>query len=130
MESPSDFMIPCLAGIKTRHSGSTIAVDDKPKIPLPRKWTDRFRSAVLHVIGLAQYATIYTRSWAADSRNARMRLKAENDRLRQEVALLEEEIRIKDGRIQRIEPHKRPHYPPTERMAILELRTARGWSQQ
>ena len=30
----------------------------------------------------------------------------------------------------RIEPHKRPDYPPSERMAILELRAARGWSQQ
>ncbi len=27
----------------------------------------------------------------------------------------------------RIDPHRRPHYPPTERMAILELRAARGW---
>jgi len=25
-------------------------------------------------------------------------------------------------------PQKRPHYLPTERMAILQLRTARGWS--
>ena len=25
--------------------------------------------------------------------------------------------------------HRRPHYPPTERMAILELRAARGWNQ-
>ena len=28
----------------------------------------------------------------------------------------------------RIAPHRRPHYPPTERMAILNLRAARGWS--
>ena len=25
-------------------------------------------------------------------------------------------------------PHRRPYYPPAERMAILELRAARGWS--
>ena len=30
----------------------------------------------------------------------------------------------------RIDPHRRPHFPPTERMAILELRAARGWSQE
>jgi len=48
--------------------------------------------------------------------------------LRQRVALLEEEIRIKDTRMAQINPHRRPHYPPTERMAILELRAARGWS--
>jgi transposase InsO family protein len=28
-----------------------------------------------------------------------------------------------------IAAHRRPHYPPTERMAILELRAARGWNQ-
>lgn len=60
----------------------------------------------------------------------RDRLKAENDRLKQEIALLNEEIRIKDARILKLDPHRRPHYPPTLRMAILELRTARGWSQQ
>ena len=76
-----------------------MAADEKPKIALPGKWTAHVRSAVLHVIGLAQYATVYTRSWAADSRNARMRLKAENERLREEVALLAEEIRIKDSRM-------------------------------
>ena len=27
-----------------------------------------------------------------------------------------------------IPPHKRPRYRPQERMAILELRAARGWS--
>ncbi len=99
-----------------------------PKIPLPKSWTGHVRFAVLHVISLAQYATVYTRSWAANSLNGRVRLKAENDRLHQEVALLEEEIRIKDARTLQVSPQRRPHYPPTERMAILELRAARGWS--
>jgi putative transposase len=53
---------------------------------------------------------------------------AEEDRLRQEVQLLHEEIRIKDARMEQIEPHRRPHYPPTARLAILELRAARAWS--
>ena len=101
-----------------------------PTIALPKSWTAHIRSAVLYVIALAQYATVYTRSWAASSLNARVRLKAESDQLQQEVMLLGEEIRIKDARMQRIDPHKRAHYPPTERMAILELRAARGWSQQ
>ena len=59
-----------------------------------------------------------------------MRLKTENDRLEAEVALLKEEIRIKDARLLRLDSRKRPHYPPTERMAILELRAARSWSRQ
>ena len=99
-----------------------------PKIPLPRGWNQKVRSAVLHVLSLAQYTAVYTRSWAADSANQRVRLKADLDRADQENALLGEEMRIKDARVARMDPHRRPHYPPTERMAILELRVARGWS--
>ena len=62
-----------------------------PRIPLPKAWTRQVRSAMLYLISLAQYVTVYTRSWAVDSMNGRVRLKAENDRLRQEIALLREE---------------------------------------
>ena len=91
-----------------------------PQIPLPKSWKRHVRSAMLHVIALAQYAAVYTRSWAVDSMNGRVRLKAENNRLLEELAQREEEIRIKDARMARIAPHRRPHYPPTERMAILD----------
>jgi helix-turn-helix protein len=30
--------------------------------------------------------------------------------------------------MEQLEAYRRPHYPPTERLAILELRAARGWS--
>jgi hypothetical protein len=59
-----------------------------------------------------------------------MRLKTENGRLEAEVALLTEEIRIKDARLLSWDSRKRPQYPPTERMAILELRAARRWSRR
>jgi len=85
---------------------------------------------MLHVIALAQYAMAYTRSWAVNGRIARVGLKAENDQLKQGVALLAEEMRIKDARMKRIDPQKRPHYVPTERMAILKLGAARAWSVQ
>jgi len=51
--------------------------------------------------------------------NPELRQQAEEDRLQQEVQLLRDEIRIKDARME---------YPPTARLAILELRAARGWS--
>src|SRR5439155_27256855 len=60
--------------------------------------------------------------------SARIRLKEENDRLRQEIGLLREETRIKDARMEQLPPQRRPHYPPVERLAILELRAARHWS--
>lgn len=98
------------------------------QIPLPKSWKSHVRSAMLHVISLAQYAAVYSRSWAVDSRNGRVRLKPENQRLLQQLASRDEEIRIKGARMARIAPHRLPHYPPTERMTILELRAARGWS--
>ncbi len=57
----------------------------------------------------------------------RARLAAQLDRLSAELATLREELRIKDERMTRI-PAKRPHYPPAERLAILTLRAAAGWS--
>ncbi len=99
-----------------------------PRIPLPRGWPRRVRSAVIHTISLAHFSLTATRSWAANNWNARIRLKAQNNRLRQEIALLGEEMRLKDARMLRMPAQRRPHYPPTERLAILELRAARGWS--
>ncbi len=100
----------------------------RPRIPLPKGWTASVRSGVIHTIALARYAIVYTRSWAADSSNGRVRLAAEVERLKEEVSLLREEMRIKDARMGQVAPHRRPHYPPAERMAILELKAARGWS--
>ena len=37
-----------------------------PRIPLPKSWKRHVRTAMLHVISLAQYTTAYTRSWAVD----------------------------------------------------------------
>ena len=104
--------------------------DRAPKIPLPKGWTQHVRSAVVHVISLAQFAAIYTRSWAVDSMNGRVRLQAENDQLREEVAQLREEGRIKDARMAQIPAPRRPHYSPVERLDILQLRAARKWSLQ
>jgi transcriptional regulator with XRE-family HTH domain len=99
-----------------------------PRIHLPKGWQDCVQSAVLYAIALAHYAIVYARARAADSINARVRLEVENDRLHEKCALLREELRIKDARTAQITPQRRPHYPGHERMAILELRAARGWS--
>ncbi|MDA2934965.1 integrase core domain-containing protein [Acidobacteria bacterium AH-259-D05] len=48
--------------------------------------------------------------------------------MHEEIALLREELRIKGARMCGIAAHRRPRYAPTERLAILEVRAARGWS--
>src|SRR2546425_3318579 len=97
-------------------------------LPLPRGWPRRVRSAVVQVISLARASLALTRGWASESMNRQLRRRAEGDRLEQEIQLLREEIRIKDARMEQLEAHRRPHYPATKRLAILELRAARGWS--
>ena len=99
-------------------------------IPLPKAWPLRVRSAVIHTISLSRTSLIHTRSWAANHFNARIRLKEEDERLRNEISLLQEESRIKDARMGQTPAQRRPHYPPVERLAIRELRAARGWSLQ
>jgi transposase-like protein len=86
------------------------------------------KSAAIHALALAHYSIVYAPAWAADSINARVRLAAEKDRFYEDRALLREELRIKDARSLRTPPQRRPHYSPQERMAVLELRAARGWS--
>ena len=77
---------------------------------------------------LSHYAFTAMVARAANERGRRVRLRAEIDRLSHELALLQEELRVKIARMERVPPHRRPHYTPLERMAILELRAARGWS--
>ena len=52
----------------------------------------------------------------------------EIERFQPEISLLREEIRIKDARMEQIEPHRRPCYQPTARSAKIQLRAAHGWS--
>ena len=97
-------------------------------LPLPLGWPHRVHSAVVQVISLARTSLTLARGWASESMNPELRQQAEEDRLRQEIQLLREEVRIKDARMEQLEAHRRLHYQPTARLAILELRAARGWS--
>jgi hypothetical protein len=43
---------------------------------------------------------------------------------------LQREIEIKDARFGRIDPKKRPHYLPAERLAILTIHAIRGLTNE
>ena len=96
---------------------------------LPKAWPKNVKMTVLRVIALAHTAIVQARSIALNSTDARTRRARDLQGTLDEIAMLEEELRIKDGRMAMIDPHRRPYYRPTERMAILELRAARGWFQ-
>jgi len=72
-------------------------------------------------------ALTIARSREATSRTRQHRLQAQLDRAHTEIALLKEELGIKDSRWSRLPSRKRPHYTPIQRMQILQLRAARGW---
>ena len=100
--------------------------DALPAVPLPRQWTTFVRSAVLHSISLA--FTALTAAWAeaSTSRSRPTRLLADLDQARTEIALLKEELSIKDARWSRVASRRRPYCRPVQRMRILELKAARG----
>jgi len=95
---------------------------------LPKSWPGIARRAVLHVISMASTAATIVRGQKA-SKHAKRRSPVVNaEQLEAEIALLREEIRIKDRRMETLLPNRRPRYKPTDRMAILELRARRGWT--
>jgi len=98
-------------------------------IPLPKGWSRRVRSAIVHAISIANVVFTATRARAANAPDGQIPLQAELDQRDRKISLLREELRIKDARMERVPAQRRPHYPPIERLEILELRAARGWSQ-
>jgi DNA-directed RNA polymerase specialized sigma24 family protein len=70
-----------------------------------------------------------TRAWGSAARSRRqVQVVAELERATAEIALLREELNIKDARWSRVPPRRRPHYTPVQTMRILKLKAARGWS--
>jgi transposase InsO family protein len=104
------------------------------QIPVPRQWTSCIKSAFLHTISLA--SAVFTSACVLGSKrkstntrqNAELAQAYQEIAPYQEIALLREEIRIKDERFKRISPHRRPYYSPIQRMQIQKLRAARRWS--
>ena len=76
---------------------------DFADIPLPKAWPERARSAIIHVISLAHAAIVCARGWAINSPIARVRLRGQLEEARAEIALLTEELRIKDARMASID---------------------------
>ncbi len=95
-------------------------------LPLPRGWSKIVRTGVLHAVSVAAMAL--TSAWSRASRSSRHCASAEVDRLRAEVALLTEELDVKDSRWARVPARRRPYYGPVQRMRIQQLRASRGWS--
>lgn len=99
-----------------------------PRIPLPDDWPANVKAGIIHVISLAQVALTAARA-RAKKRGIVARLRAKVEEQAGQISLLEEELELKDLRMARVKPRRRPHYRATERLRILELKAARGWSK-
>jgi hypothetical protein len=77
-------------------------------IPLPSGWTLLVKSAVLQAVSLASIALTLASARAGASRVQNHRLRGELDRASAKIALLKEELDIKDARWNRLPPRRRP----------------------
>ena len=57
-----------------------------------------------------------------------LRLLVQRDQEATEVDLLRRELEVFRAQREGLPPHRRPDYPPEQRLAILQLRRLRGWS--
>jgi len=82
------------------------------RFALPKGWTKTIRSSVLHAVSLASAALTSAWSRAAISRRPRVQTVAELERAKTEIALLKEELSIKDARWSHrtLQPSLEAHY--------------------
>lgn len=97
-------------------------------VPIPKHWNEHLKSAFICAVSLAHRAFIVALTPCLNSVIDRNRLQAEILLLRSELELFKEEMRIKDARSSRVAAQARPHYRPSERIAILAVKAARTWS--
>ena len=97
--------------------------------PLPPSWPDHVKSAFLQALGMAHTAMAHIRGRCIDGAAVEVNA-VDSERLRSEVELLREELRIKDARMARVPARRRPRYCPGDRLAILQLKASRGWNEQ
>ena len=71
-------------------------------IPLPKDWPQHIKLAVIHSVALSHRAITFSRSFAINSSIERVRLAGELDRVQNEMALIREELRIKDARMTKL----------------------------
>jgi transposase-like protein len=91
---------------------------------LPKRWPIRVKLAVLHVLALLRVQLAMLRAKASEETRTLLRQDARDALL--QVVLVEKAILKR--RLGSIDPRRRPHYSPEDRLKILELRAAQGWT--
>jgi hypothetical protein len=98
-----------------------------PNLYLPKGWPSIATESILHVLAMARLTIMQTAAWPSDCETLDLRTK--NKQLEMENSLLQQELDIKNARMDRIPPHKRS--VPDGRWApalFATLRSARQWN--
>jgi hypothetical protein len=80
---------------------------ERLSLPLPRGWPKQIRGAVLSAIALERLALLHVRAGFEHSDDPRARLTSELDIAREQIELLQEQVRILGARLARVPPAKR-----------------------
>jgi transposase-like protein len=99
-----------------------------PTIHLPDAWPTQVKGGLLHATALARSGLVELWAGFENGLLVQARAAARAARLAPRLAQRSEELRILRARLRRVDPRRRPHYEPEERLAILQLRAAAGWS--
>ena len=105
---------------RSRTSESAGAAASEPK--LPARWPHEAKAVVLHVLSLSRFIMLWIRMQNLKD------LRLEVDRQEAYVKNLLVVIDLLSARLSRIPAARRPHYTPEERMEILSVRAALGWT--
>ncbi|MCA9645404.1 MAG: transposase [Myxococcales bacterium] len=98
------------------------------EIRIPPGWTEIAKSGLVNAVALARLTLLQVLSGFENGRAPKARLLSVMERLRARIAQLESELAVKDRRMTQLAPAKRPHYSPPDRLQILLLMAATGWT--
>jgi hypothetical protein len=84
--------------------------DHPDRLPLPKGWPAVARRAILHALSLSAAAFNLDLARWLENPMPEARERTEARRVRAEIELLTEELRVKDARSAATDPHRRAHY--------------------
>lgn len=88
------------------------------ELPLPKAWKQSIKSAVICTLSLALKTITLALAHSSDSDHLPVRMAAQLKRLKMDNAQLKEIIEIKDARMIRLDPKRRPYgFCPVQKAA-------------
>jgi len=97
-------------------------------IPLPESWQDNVKRGMNKALQLARFDIIRVRGKVDYDPRREVRLKAQLDKVKNELALERDLNSIYRSRFEKIPAKRRPNYTPVDRMRVLNHKAARGWN--